>query len=341
MKLDETESLSIEEKKVSEEIFRWCSGNENELNVISPPYNTTLIFMETILYFVRHEKRVLYITDEKHKSIQMIRSLRRYTNFKQYTYLKNNIDTANYYFILCSYNIAVQIEEKFDLVIYDEIRSYPKHSKIEIEYIMNNCRKNDGKLIAYSVDGSFSGDKELYLNIRSNKMPLVEPRLITTRMDVNKEMPFVVYEYIKWSMNINRRVIIPVPDKVKLFNVMSYVCKYCDALTRNIFYYSSEEKNIKTIIEYKKFNDSIMVTDDFDSVCVNDDSTNIIVFFADSEKFTYKELIYFCGRTGNGGIKTRGEVVFLANTETLDIEKAKNITRNFNKEAWKKGLLRL
>lgn len=341
MKVDGINSLNIEEKKVSEEILHWCSGNEELLNVISPPYNTTFIFIEAILNFVRHEKRVLYITDEKHKNIQLIRSLKQYTDFKQYTYLKNNIDSSNYLLIFSSNNNLSQIEEKFDLIIYDEIRSYPKYHNLEIKNIISNCKKEGGKLIYFSVEENFSKGKVISLSVKSNKMPLVEPRLITTRIDVNKEMPYVVYEYIKWAMNINRRVIIPVPDKLKLFNVMSYVCKACGTLTRNIFYYSSEEKNVKTINEFNKYNDSIMVTDDFDSVCSKDDIVNIIVFFADSEKFTYKQLIYFCGRTGKGGIKNRGEVVFLANTETMDIEKAKNITRTFNKEAWKKGLLRL
>lgn len=341
MKGNEIESLSIEEKKVSEEILGWCSGNEDFVNVISPPNNTALIFIETMLHFVRHERRVLYITDESHKNIQLIRSLRLYTNFKQYTYLKNNIDTSNYFLIFCKFNNAAQIEEKFDLIIYDEIRSYPKYSESEIKSLMYSLIKTEGKLIYFSVEDNFNKSREISLYIRSNKMPLVEPRLITTRIDVNKEMPSVVYDYIKWSMNINRRVIILVPDKLKLFNVMSYVCKACDKLTRNIFYYSSEEKNVKAIGEFNKFSDSIMVTDDFDSVCTKDDNVNIIVFFADSVKFTYKQLIYLCGRTGNGGIKNRGEVLFLANTETMDIEKAKNITRNFNKEAWEKGLLRL
>lgn len=341
MRVDEIDSLSIEEKKVSEEILQWCNGNEKLLNVISPPYNTMLIFMEAVLYYVRHGKRILYITDEKHKSIQLIRSLRTYTDFKQYTYLKNNSDIGNYFLVFSSYNKAVQIEEKFDLIIYDEIRSYPKYSKAQIGNLIKSHEKEEGKIISYSIDESFNAGRDIFLNIRSNKIPLVEPRLIMTRIDVNKEMPYAVYEYIKWSMNIDRKVIIPVPDKVKLFNVMSYVCKACNTLTRNIFYYSSDEKNIKAVSEFRRFNDCIMVTDDFDRVCADDETVNVIVFFADSVKFTYKELIYFCGRTGRGGIKNRGEVVFLANAETLDIEKAKNITRNFNKEAWEKGLLRL
>lgn len=341
MNTDDINELNFEEKKTSIEILHWCQGKGSFLNIVSPPYNTALIFIETILEYLRYEKKVLYITDEKHKYIEVIKKIKEYTNFKQYTYLNSNLNLSNYLLVFSGYKKAAEIKEEFDLVIYDDIRSYPRYSKIEIAELMNNCCKSDGKLISYSIEEVFKNQKSIFLNLRNNKIPIVEPRLITTRLDINKEMPYVVYEYVKWSINIGRRVIIPVPDKVCLFNVMSYVFKYADKLTRNIMYYSSEEKNVKAISEFRKFNDCIMVTDDFDSVCTKDEVANIIVFFADYKKYTYKKLTYFCGRTGKGGIKDRGEVLLLANEETNDIERAKNITRNFNKEAWESGLLRL
>lgn len=341
MATDYIDDLNFEEKKISNEILHWCQGRSSFLNIVSPPYNTSLIFIETILEYLKQNKKVLYITNENHDYIEVLSNIRQYTDFKQYTYLKTSLNLSNYILVFSSCKKAAQIKEEFDLVIYDDIRSYPRYSKSQIAEIMNSCCKANGKLISYSIEEIFKSQKAIYINLRNNKEPIVEPRLITTRLDANKEMPYVVYEYVKWSINIGRRVIIPVPDKIHLFNVMSYVFRYVDGLTRNILYYSSEEKNVKAINEFRRFNDCIMVTDDFDSVCTKDDVLNIIVFFADYKKYTYKKLIYFCGRTGNGGIKDRGEVLFLANEETDEIEMARSITRNFNKEAWESGLLRL
>ena len=154
----------------------------------------------------------------------------------------------------------MKLKEKFDLIIYDDIRSYPKYSKYEIIDIMNKCIKEQGKIIVYSIETVFNASKEISMHVRDNKIPIVEPRVITTRVDVNKDMPYVVYEYLKWSINIGRRVVIPVPDNVKLFNVTSYIYKYCHTLTRNIYYYSSNEKNSKAIEEFYKFKNCIIIT---------------------------------------------------------------------------------
>jgi late competence protein required for DNA uptake (superfamily II DNA/RNA helicase) len=67
------------------------------------------------------------------------------------------------------------------------------------------------------------------------------------------------------------------------------------------------------------------------------ENTNIMVFFADNNCFNYKKLIYISGKVGRKEKNNLGEVIFLAKEENLDIEKSKNIIRNFNKEAWEKN----
>ena len=341
MDINNLNTLSIEEIKASNAILNWSFGRKNFLSIVAPPYNTNLIFVRTIMEYISMEKRVIYITEEYEKNIQIIKYLRNNTKFRKYTYLRNSITSSNLPLIFCNYKKAVLIKDKFNLVIYDDIRSYPIYSKYEIIDIMNKCCTEDGKLIAYSIDDVFNKGKEMLLPIKGNKMPLVEPRVITTRIDINKDMPFVVYEYIKWSINIGRRVAIIVPKGISIFNVTSYVFKYCEVLTHNIIYYSHNEKNTSKIQEIHKYKDGIIVTDDFDSICINNNSINIMVFFADNSEFNYKKLIYFCGRTGEGDIGSRGEVIFLAKDENYEIEKAKSITRNFNKKAWENGLLSL
>ncbi|WP_010233355.1 hypothetical protein [Clostridium arbusti] len=341
MNINNLNTLSIKEMKISNSILNWSFGRKNLLSIVAPPYNTALIFLKVIMEYISTGRRVIYITEECEKNIQIIIYLRNNTKFRKYTYLKNSITGSSSSLIFCNYKKAVLIKDKFDLVIYDDIRSYPIYSKYEIIDIMNKCCYENGKLIAYSIDDIFNKGKEMILPIKDNKMPLVEPRIITTRIDISKDMPFVVYEYIKWSINIGRRVAIILPNSINIFNVTSYVVKYCEVLTHNITYYSQYEKNINTIKEFHKYDEGVIVTDDFDSVCTDNNSINIMIFFADSNEFNYKKLVYFCGRTGEGDIGSRGEVICLAKEENYEIEKAKNITRNFNKKAWEDGLLSL
>ncbi|MFT8314533.1 MAG: hypothetical protein ABF633_09855 [Clostridium sp.] len=339
MNANNLNNLSIEEIKISNAILNWSFGRKNFLSVVAPPYNTSLIFIKTIMEFISNEKKVLYITGEYEKNIQIIKYFRNNTKFRKYTYIRNSVTMTNSSLVFCNYKKSILIKDKFDLVIYDDIRSYPLYSKYEIIDIMNKCCNEHGKLIAYSIDDIFNKGKEILLPAKYNKMPLVEPRIITTRIDINKDMPFVVYEYIKWSINIGRRVAMILPNSVNIFNVTSYVFKYCEMLTHNITYHSKYENNTNKINELHKYESGIIVTDDFDSICIDNSSMNIIVLFADNSEFNYKKLVYFCGRTGEGDIGSRGEVIFLAKEENYEIEKAKAITRNFNKKAWEDGLL--
>ena len=339
MKVNEEDSLSLREKKISETILNWSKGKESYLNVIAPPYNTSIIFFQVVSDYVKLGKRVLYITDEEERHIEVLKSFKKGAFFKDFTYLKNNVDSLSSLLVFCSSIKAIQLNDKFDLVIYDDIRSYPEYSKYKIIDILNNCAKENGKLIAYSVEAIFPKRKEITMHIRDNRIPIVEPRVITTRLDINKEMPNAIYEYIKWSIDIDRKVVISVPDNIKLLNITSYIYKCCQQLTTNIFYYSSIEKNRSAIDGFHKYKSSLIVTDDFDRILRKDENINIIVGFADDATFNYKKLVYLCGRTGKGELGDRGEVILLAKDETKDIEKAKKLTRNFNKEAWEKGLL--
>lgn len=341
MDINGLDSLSIEEIKTSNIILSWSLEKKIFLSVVAPPYNTTLIFIKTIMQYISMGKKVLYITGEYENYVEIIKYFKDNTKFTQYTYLKNSVNSSNLPLIFCNYKKAIIIKDRFDLIIYDDIRSYPVYSKYEIIDIMNKCCNKYGKLITYSVDDIFNKGKEILLPVKYNKIPLVEPRIITTRIDINKDMPFVVYEYIKWSINIGRRVTIMLPENISIFNVTSYVFKYCETLTHNIMYYSKYDDNVNKINEIHRYNQGIIITNDFDSVCIDNSSTNIIVLFADNSEFNYKKLVYFCGRTGEGDIGNRGEVIFLAKEENYEIEKAKSITRNFNKKAWEDGLLSL
>jgi len=333
--------VSFDEKKISTTILNWGTSKENYLNVIAPSYNTSLIFMEIIMKFIDDGKSILYVTGEAEKNIESIIFFRKYTKFRDYTYLRNSGSISNSNLNFASYSKAVIVHKRYDLVIYDDIRSYPRYSRYEILDIVNKCCNETGKIIAYSIGEIFNKSEEIIVPIRNNKMPIAEPRIITTRIDINKDVPYVVYEYIKWSISVGKRVIISVPDDAKVFNVTSYIYKYFKSLTHNIFFYSRSDKSPKVIREFQKYKDSIVVTDDFDAICENDDSKNIIVFFADENYYDHKKLVYFCGRTGKGNMVNRGEVIYLAREENKQIDLAKNITRAFNKMAWEKGLLSL
>lgn len=335
----EESRFSRELEHTANEIYNWSLGRERVLNVKSLPYNTCSIFLKVLVKYISENKKVLYITNESEGSIEIINIIKKNSTFRKYTYYRGTNYDKNSNFIICNYNRAREVKEKYDLVIYDDIRSMPKCSKNEIiDIIACNCYANT-KIICYSIDEIIPNKREILLPVRDPGIPFPEPRIITTRIDLNRDIPYVIYEYLEWLIKGDRKVMIYVPNHDKANKVYTYIKNYCKKISKNIYCYLSGESNNKLIFNFMKMRSGIIITDDYENNNDNFMCTDIMVFFADNYRFDYKNLIFFCGKVTKGKKNEKGEVIFLAREETEDIILAKDICREFNKEAWERNLI--
>jgi late competence protein required for DNA uptake (superfamily II DNA/RNA helicase) len=341
MFLFKTKSLSEEKDKISRNILRWSDGNERFLNVISTPYNSSEIFVKAILHYAERGKKVAYITNENYEEVNILDIIRKRTGFRNYTHMKTSKINTNARLKVCSFSNAIELEEKFDLIIYDDIRSFPVYTKHEILDLMSKMSNENTKIIIYSIESIFRNKREIILPVKDNRIPIIEPRTILTRIDINRDIPFVVYDYLKWSINSDRKVIICVPDEEKLKNVYQYINNYCRNISKTVVCLGEDKMDGRTISNFRKIKQTVIITNDFKRNFSNLVNIDVMVYFADDLEFDYKKLTYFCGSVGRSEKDLKGEVIFLANEETNDMEKAKDITRNFNKEAWEMGLLKI
>lgn len=341
MFLFKKKSLSDEKGKIGNDILKWSIGNERFLNVVSTPYNSSEIFIKVILYYVERNEKVAYITNESYDTVNILDEIKKRTVFRDYTYIRSPKRHVNSRLIVCDFNNAIQLEDNFDLVIYDDIGSFPGYSKYEILDLLSKMSSRNAKLIVYSVEGILKNKREMILPVKDNRTPIIEPRTILTRIDINKDIPFVVYDYLRWSINSDRKVIICVPDEEKLENVYFYISNYCRNISKSIVCFRKDKTDKKLLANFEKMKKIVIITNDFQKVFSSSMNVDVMVYFADDIGFNYKKLIYFCGSVGRSEKDLKGEVIFLANEETEDMEKAKDITRNFNKEAWEMGLLRI
>lgn len=322
-------------------IINWSNGNKRFLNLISIPYNSTEIFVEIIEKYVLKNKKILYITDEYRCQISIIADIKKYTDFKNYVYIKDDMEYSNSNLKICDFNTAIGLNENFDLIIYDDVSSFSCHSKYEILDVLSKLSNRNNKTIVYSVEEVLRNAENIVLPVKNNRIPMVEPRTILTRIDINKGIPFVVYDYLKWSINEGRKVIIFVPDEDKVKSVTCYIEQYCRQFLKNVICFADNKFNKKIISRFFNLEDAVLVTDRLKEVTPYVKNSDIMVYFADSSSFNYKKFIYLCGSVMRDEKDLKGEVIFLANCETKSMEKAKYITRNFNKEAWNMGLLRV
>jgi late competence protein required for DNA uptake (superfamily II DNA/RNA helicase) len=334
-----TSSFVSYKNKVSESILNWSHNKEKALNVVAAPYSSTIIFLKIILHYIEEGKKVLYITGESEENIQILSHVKKHSDFREYSYIRNSSTPANILFMVCNYKNAVRIKECYDLVIYDDVNSFPEYNKFEIMDLIVKCTKAEGKMIVYSSESIFKNQRDIIIPVRENKKPLVEPRYVITRIDLNKEMPYIIYDYLNFSVESGRKVVIYVPDAERVHNVFSYLCNFRSSLSRNIMYYINSESDEKVLYNFVKIKKAILVTNDYKDRFVNLDDTDIIVYTADDIFYEYKKLVYFCGKAGRSDRLRTSEVIFLANSESSDMDKAKGIIRYFNKEAWEMGLL--
>ncbi|MBU5486098.1 hypothetical protein KQI86_17395 [Clostridium sp. MSJ-11] len=334
--------LNSEEERLENQILNWLYSGEQFLNIITVPNNSSYLLTKVIGDYLRLNNKILYITNEEEEYIDVLRNFKKRAFPRNYAYLKNPSIELDRNLIVCNYDNALKLKSKFDIVIYDDIRSFPIYSKYEIIDIMAKCCKENGKLISYSVEALFNKKREICFPILENRLPLVEPRIVTTKIDLNLDIPYTIYEYLKWWLHSNKKIILYVPYEEHIFNVFQYIDKYCKELTNNIVCYYKNENSKKILLNFEKCKSGILITNDLKERAFRlypSEDTNEMVFFSDNHVFDYKKLVYFCGAEALNKNRIGRELLFVANEENEQMYKAKNMVRKFNREAWEMGLL--
>lgn len=335
-------NLTKEKNEISKEILRCSLNNKKRIDVVSVFYNSSDLLLETITAYANEKKNILYITNEDERSIDIVYFINKFSNLGQYIYSPEvNYNSVNEYLHICNHENALKIQNKFDLVIYNDIRSFPKYNKQQIKKVLLKMCKTEGTAIAYSVENVLSEGTTIMFPLKDNKIPIIEPRIITTRINLSVDIPLVVYEYLKWSIISNRKVIIFAPDEQKATAVFEYLNNFKEKLSENIFLFISKKSATDILVKFMNKDKGIIVTNDFEESYLEFHAVDVIVYFADNIKFNHKQLLYLSSKVGRHENIQRGEAIFLANVETVQMDKARSMTRKFNKKAWEKGLLNI
>ena len=335
-------SLCWERDNISKDVLKYSLSGKRRIDVLSMFYNSSDILLETIIVYANKKKEILYITNEKEGSIDILHFIEKFSNLGQFVYSpESNCIKVNEFLHICSHKGALKLQKKFDLVIYNDIRSFPKYNKQQIKSVILKMCKSEGTAIAYAVENILSEDTSIIFPLKNDKTPIIEPRIITTRINLSIDIPLVVYEYLNWSIISNRKVIIFTPDEEKASAVFQYLSNFKEKLSKDIFLFISKKSDISIPIEFMNKDRGIIVTNDFEESYLEFHAVDVIVYFADNIRFNSKQLLYLSSKVGRHDNMQRGEAIFLANSLTIQMDGAKDMAREFNEKAWEKGLLSL
>lgn len=332
------------EKKISNLIYNWCmNNNEKILNLVSIPHNSSRYLLKTIMEYASNGRKVMYITEEREGKIELVEDIKKHTDFRGYSYVRRDADNSRNVnnLVICDFNSAMEDREWYDLVICNDVSSMSVHSKEAISETCEHRTGFDGKVIYYSIEAVRPETREIVLPVNRVAAPQPEPRIITTRVDLKKDIPFVVYDYLSWSLKQKRKVVIYVPsedEKVAVFEVMK---RYGNRLTKNVFCLENNKGDQKILDSFSVIKEGIVVTDDHSMDFSEEKHSDIMVFFANDDAFNYKSLAHICSSAGSSLKDPRREVILVANSESSHMTMARDILRGFNKEAWEINLLNM
>ncbi|MCX0390888.1 hypothetical protein ACSW9I_03210 [Clostridium perfringens] len=310
------------ENRYSHILKKWyVKSNDRFINLICEPYQK-LNFIESLIgdCLINNEK-VLYVG----KSRKVCKN--------------EQLNSMNFDFI--NFNNIFNIKKNFDLIIYDDVSLYSNKSSIECNEDLMYLKRLSKKIVICSVDKVFNNIKHIEILNNQRKTHFLEPRLITTRVNLETSMPYTLYDYIEWFIREKRILVVYVPNKFNLNKIYEY---YTDDLNleNKVKIVKEDKKNsfLKIVNESRfKKEGVIFITDSLHEYFDSIPECDMVIYSFEKDIVDYKKIIFACGALCKNKCTGR-EVILLSNEEGDNIETARRLARGFNKTLWRESEIR-
>ncbi|WP_294389155.1 hypothetical protein [uncultured Clostridium sp.] len=317
-------------------INKWYLKRTKVLTLKTRPFNTVDIFSNIINKVLQENGKVLYVfcSGEKEYIKERVNYIYEFIdeaiNIKQLDKNLHCITISN----------IENISEDYDLVIIDDITLFSKISNEYIRDAIENIYWKSKKIIIYSSEYIFPIGEKIDLPYMLSEGPIIEPRLMNTRIRLEENIPLSLFEYFKWFKENKRIVLIIVPSEEKLNKVYNHYYEVLRQLGIRVVRYTKNQNFnfIKEIID--GYSDALfIVTNNCGQYMNSIVNINIIVLFADDIYYSYKKIVYMCGSI-NSTREIQSELIMVSKDISQDMDNAKSITREFNRRLWEKQYLK-
>lgn len=328
-------SLEYAIKKINS----WYRRNIKFLTIITTPFNTSCIFAEIIDEFIKNNGKVLYVWGKTRQNRELIGKIREKNSKTTYSYIQNSKKSDQ--LIFANFYDLYDVRSNYDLIIFDDISCFSNLTLSNVRNHLEICNSIGKRVILYSTEKSSIIGEKIDIASYDYKKPFVEPRILMTRVNLNLDIPYSLYDYLEWFSKSNKKVAIYLPDLKKIdffYDYFKYKLKIDNLKVLKAVTTKEIEKN-SNVLNYD--NKSIfIITNRYKELldyCYVDD---VVVLFSDNKRFGYKDLIYICGQVRKAS-NDFPEVLLVANSLSEDMERAKDMARKFNEKVWEKSLREL
>ena len=310
------------ENRYSHILKKWyVKSNDRFINLICEPYQK-LNFIESLIgdCLINNEK-VLYVG----KSRKVCKN--------------EQLNSMNFYFV--NFNNIFNIKKNFDLIIYDDVSLYSNKSSIECNEDLMYLKRLSKKIVICSVDKVFNNIKHIEILNNQRKTHFLEPRLITTRVNLETSMPYTLYDYIEWFIREKRILVVYVPNKFNLNKIYEYYTEDLNLENKVKIVKEDKKNSFLNIVNESRFKKEgiIFITDSLHEYFDSIPECDMVIYSFEKDIVDYKKIIFACGALCKDKCTGR-EVILLSNEEGDNIETARRLARGFNKTLWRESEIR-
>ena len=310
------------ENRYSHILKKWyVKSNDRFINLICEPYQK-LNFIESLIgdCLINNEK-VLYVG----KSRKVCKN--------------EQLNSMNFDFI--NFNNIFNIKKNFDLIIYDDVSLYSNKSSIECNEDLMYLKRLSKKIVICSVDKVFNNIKHIEILNNQRKTHFLEPRLITTRVNLETSMPYTLYDYIEWFIREKRILVVYVPNKFNLNKIYEYYTEDLNLENKVKIVKEDKKNSFLKIVNESRFKKEgvIFITDSLHGYFDSIPECDMVIYSFEKDIVDYKKIIFACGALCKDKCTGR-EVILLSNEEGDNIETARRLARGFNKTLWRESEIR-
>ena len=325
-------SLSKDQEKLSKQIVaNYKNKIDTLVNAVCGAGKTELIYA-VMAYCLSLGKSVAFAVPRRDVVIELSQRIHMvFPNNSIVSVYGGHTEKLNADIVVLTTHQLYRYEKYFDLIILDEIDAFPfKDNKLLRSMFFRAIK---GNIVMMSATPSkdviefFSKKNKaiLELNTRFHKHPLPVPKVVN-RIGVFK-LPFLIMK-MKEYINQNKKVFVFAPTIAKcefLFRIIKIFVK------NGTFVHSKCKDRSKKINSFKKGELDYLFTTAVLERGVTFKDLQVIIYDADNELYKSQTLIQIAGRVGRKIDAPEGEVIFLVNKTTSEINEAISTIKSKNR----------
>ncbi len=327
-----TYSLSKEQKALSKQLVINYKNKTNSLVKAVCGSGKTEIVLNTISYAIKKGSRVAFVVPRRDVAIEL------YLRFKE-IFVNNTVillygghhDCLTGDLICMTCHQLFRYEHYFDLIVMDEIDAFPYKGNDVLQAFFKRSLRGNYILLSATPSDEFvesfkrEGGSVLELFVRFHRHPLPVPKaVIGNRIKLLYEL----VKELRYFLSQNKPVFIFTPTIdicESTFNLLRIFVKGGNCV------HSKHPKRAEIINNFRKGKYRYLVTTAVLERGVTIKNLQVIIFHADHSIYDSYSLVQIAGRVGRKKDAPTGEVIYLAEQFTKEMDKSIKDIQNANK----------